>query len=239
MEVISGAGEFLRPGDGSDGYLTHLVSADLSVGTYSLPVDAADDQSPHSEDEIYVVTSGRATLVADTGTAEVGPGSVIFVPAGEGHRFTSVTEDLALLVIFAPPYGSRSLPAVLGAALAGELVGALIAGVTGVTLDPFPVNVVAVHRLGEPAPQVGVLHWLLRRGQPPVALPALDPLRDPAEHVGAVRVQGDRDRALEGLQRHDGRHQFHPVIRGGWLAAMHLPLLAVGLQQRTPAARSG
>ena len=51
--------------------------------------------------------SGRATLVTDSGTAEVGPGTVVFVPAMETHRFTEVLEDLAMLVIFAPPYGSR------------------------------------------------------------------------------------------------------------------------------------
>ena len=67
-----------------------------------------DDQGPHTEDEIYVVKTGRATLVTDSGTAAVAPGSVIYVPAGETHRFTDVTEDLALLVIFAPPYNSRA-----------------------------------------------------------------------------------------------------------------------------------
>ena len=34
--------------------------------------------------------------------------SVIFVPAGEEHRFTDITEDLALLVVFGPAYGTRS-----------------------------------------------------------------------------------------------------------------------------------
>jgi hypothetical protein len=34
----------------------------------------------------------------------VGPGSVVFVAAGEEHRFVDVTEDLTLLVLFAPPY---------------------------------------------------------------------------------------------------------------------------------------
>src|SRR5262249_42184299 len=62
----------------------------------------------HGEDEIYVVQGGSATLVTDSGTAQVNAGSVIFVPAGEQHRFTDVREDLALLVIFAPPYGSRA-----------------------------------------------------------------------------------------------------------------------------------
>ena len=33
--------------------------------------------------------------------------TMIFVPAGENHKFTDVRGDLSLLVIFAPPYGSR------------------------------------------------------------------------------------------------------------------------------------
>ncbi len=85
-----------------------MESDDLSVGTYSIPAGGQDDQSPHTEDEIYVVRSGRATLVTDSGIAPVEPGSVIYVPAGEQHRFTDVTKDLALIVIFAPPYGARA-----------------------------------------------------------------------------------------------------------------------------------
>jgi mannose-6-phosphate isomerase-like protein (cupin superfamily) len=55
-----------------------------------------------------VVQAGRATLVTPSGTAAVAPGSVVFVPAGEAHTFTDVTGDLALVVVFAPPYGSRA-----------------------------------------------------------------------------------------------------------------------------------
>jgi mannose-6-phosphate isomerase-like protein (cupin superfamily) len=65
-------------------------------------------QSPHTEDEIYVVTAGQARIVMPEGAADVGAGSVIFVPAGEEHRFDEVTEDLALLVVFGPAYGSRT-----------------------------------------------------------------------------------------------------------------------------------
>lgn len=43
-------------------------------------------------------------------TAEVAPGSVVFIPAGEPHTFTEITDDLALVVVFAPPYGSRTIP---------------------------------------------------------------------------------------------------------------------------------
>jgi len=38
----------------------------------------------------------------------VGPGSVIYVPAGEPHHFTGVTSDLAVLVLFAPAEYSRA-----------------------------------------------------------------------------------------------------------------------------------
>jgi mannose-6-phosphate isomerase-like protein (cupin superfamily) len=111
MRHIENAGTY-RPPDGDDpnDWIVHLTSADLSLGTYSIPAGGVDDQSPHTEDEIYVVQAGRATLVTPSGTAEVAPGSVVFVPAGEPHTFTEISDDLALVVVFAPPYGSRAIP---------------------------------------------------------------------------------------------------------------------------------
>jgi mannose-6-phosphate isomerase-like protein (cupin superfamily) len=109
MQVIKEAGRYTPAAGGEPTHWAeHLASADLSVGTYSIPAGGLDDQEPHREDEIYVVQAGAATLVTDSGAAQVQAGSVIFVPAGERHRFTDVREDLALLVVFAPPYGSRS-----------------------------------------------------------------------------------------------------------------------------------
>ena len=109
MQVLSGAGTFTAP-PGADGthWVEHLSVADLSVGTYSVPRDGTDDQDPHTEDEIYVVTAGRARLTAPGQSVAVGPGSVMYVPAGENHRFTDVTEDLALLVLFAPAEYTRA-----------------------------------------------------------------------------------------------------------------------------------
>ena len=108
MQVIEGAGRYTTATGGEPNHWAeHMASEDLSVGTYSIPAGGVDDQEPHREDEIYVVQAGAATLVTDSGTVGVGPGSVIFVPAGENHTFTDVREDLALLVVFAPPYGSR------------------------------------------------------------------------------------------------------------------------------------
>ncbi len=111
MQVIQGAGKFTRPVRPFD---THWVEQfrvpDLSVGTYSIPVGGTDDQDPHTEDEVYVITAGAASFEAGGKRVEVGPGSVIFVPAGEAHRFADITEDLAALVLFGPAEGRRQPP---------------------------------------------------------------------------------------------------------------------------------
>jgi mannose-6-phosphate isomerase-like protein (cupin superfamily) len=109
MQVIPEAGSYTPPeGTDANHWVVHLSSADLSLGTYSIPAGGVDDQTPHTEDEIYVVQAGRATLVTTSGIVDVGPGSVIYVPAGEAHKFTEISEDLAMVVVFAPPYGSRA-----------------------------------------------------------------------------------------------------------------------------------
>ena len=74
----------------------------MSVGLYVLPAGAADRQKPHREDEIYYVIRGRARHKAGTEDKEVSAGSVIFVAAQVGHRFYDITEELAVLVFFAP-----------------------------------------------------------------------------------------------------------------------------------------
>jgi mannose-6-phosphate isomerase-like protein (cupin superfamily) len=110
MHLIGQAGTYTPPdGGGPNHWIVHMNSDDLSLGTYSIPAGGVDDQEPHTEDEVYVVQAGRANLVTASGTVPVEPGSVVFVPARETHRFTDITEDLALVVVFAPRYGSRGL----------------------------------------------------------------------------------------------------------------------------------
>jgi quercetin dioxygenase-like cupin family protein len=109
MQIVSGAGVFTPSEDPAKSahYVEHLSVPDLSVGTYSITAGGTDGQGPHTEDEIYVVTAGRARLVTDSGEAEAVPGSVLFVPAGEVHRFVEISEDFATLVIFGPAEYSR------------------------------------------------------------------------------------------------------------------------------------
>jgi mannose-6-phosphate isomerase-like protein (cupin superfamily) len=108
MQLIDQAGRFTPPGGAPNHFVEQLRAPDLSLGTYSIPAGGVDDQTPHTEDEIYVVCRGRARLVAGGVTVDVAPGSVAYVPAGERHQFIDVLEDLALLVVFAPPYRSRA-----------------------------------------------------------------------------------------------------------------------------------
>jgi mannose-6-phosphate isomerase-like protein (cupin superfamily) len=80
----------------------------MSVGTYSIHRGGLDDQVPHAEDEVYVVLSGSARFTSGNDTVSVGPGTTLFVPANEDHRFHDITDDLAVLVVFAPPYSGRA-----------------------------------------------------------------------------------------------------------------------------------
>lgn len=88
-------------------YLEFLTVPDLSVGLYVLAPGEPDRQSPHTEDEVYYVIAGRATVTVGDERREVGEGAVIFVAAGVAHRFSEITEELRLLVMFGPAEGSR------------------------------------------------------------------------------------------------------------------------------------
>jgi quercetin dioxygenase-like cupin family protein len=110
MQLIDGAGVFKRPAAPLEArWVEQFRVPDLSVGTYCLVAGATDDQGPHTEDEIYLITSGRASFEGGGRRVDVGPGSVIFVPAREAHRFVDITEDLAAFVMFGPAEGSRSV----------------------------------------------------------------------------------------------------------------------------------
>ena len=75
----------------------------LSVGLYVLKAGTTDLQIPHTEDEIYYVVSGLATIDVVGEHRQVGPGAVIYVGAHSAHRFHSIKEDLSVIVVFAPP----------------------------------------------------------------------------------------------------------------------------------------
>lgn len=83
-------------------YHEFIRTHDLSVGVYVLPAGATDPQGPHTEDEVYHVVRGRATITVGEEEHPVTAGSLVFVGADVPHRFHDIEEELVVLVIFGP-----------------------------------------------------------------------------------------------------------------------------------------
>lgn len=89
-------------------YLEFLRVSELSMGLYQLPKGGIDPQSPHTEDEVYYVVSGKAKIEVADEDRNVQAGSIVFAAKNVEHRFHSIEEDLTLLVFFAPAEYSKS-----------------------------------------------------------------------------------------------------------------------------------
>lgn len=87
-------------------YLEFLRRRTMSAGLYVLSPGARDEQSPHDEDEIYVVLRGLAKATVAGVTHEVSEGSVIFVERHQEHRFHEIKDELQVFVLFVPAEGS-------------------------------------------------------------------------------------------------------------------------------------
>ncbi len=83
-------------------YLEFLNVPDLSLGLYVLPAGGTDPQSPHTEDEVYYVVSGRAQIRVAGEDRAVRAGSIVYVTKNMEHKFHSIEEELRVLVFFAP-----------------------------------------------------------------------------------------------------------------------------------------
>jgi mannose-6-phosphate isomerase-like protein (cupin superfamily) len=83
-------------------YLEFLKVSDLSMGLYVLPAGGTDPQSPHTEDEVYYVLSGKAQIKVGEEDRTVQAGSIVYVAKNAEHEFHSIEEELTLLVFFAP-----------------------------------------------------------------------------------------------------------------------------------------
>jgi mannose-6-phosphate isomerase-like protein (cupin superfamily) len=83
----------------------------LAHGTMSVEVFApryTDSQTPHDQDELYIVSVGTARFTVAGSSKIVQAGDVLFVPAYADHRFHDMSEDFVTWVIFWGPRGGES-----------------------------------------------------------------------------------------------------------------------------------
>ncbi len=80
----------------------------LQLGLYA--PRGRDPQTPHTQDEVYVVMKGSGWFVNGSARTRFGPGDVLFVPAGVVHRFEEFTDDFMVWVVFYGPEGGERPP---------------------------------------------------------------------------------------------------------------------------------
>ena len=96
------------PGPGGERSISFLQRGSLDV-KLSRPL-APNQQTPHAQDEVYIVIHGRGVLLHEGKRESFEAGDCLFVAAGTEHRFEDFREDLAVWVVFYGPPGGE-LPA--------------------------------------------------------------------------------------------------------------------------------
>jgi mannose-6-phosphate isomerase-like protein (cupin superfamily) len=93
------------PGPAGEHSVSVLQRGSLNL-KLSLPV-TPNQQTPHEQDEIYVIIAGKGVLCHDGKRDAFEPGDVMFVAAGTEHHFENFTEDLTVWVVFYGPTGGE------------------------------------------------------------------------------------------------------------------------------------
>ena len=86
-------------------FVPALAHGSLSVELFAPATSqlGRDIQQPHAQDELYVVQRGTSDFWRDGETEAVGPGDILFVPAGAPHRFENFSPDFVTWVVFYGP----------------------------------------------------------------------------------------------------------------------------------------
>jgi mannose-6-phosphate isomerase-like protein (cupin superfamily) len=69
--------------------------------------NGTDLQKPHTRDEVYVIARGSGTFFNNGERHPFAAGDMLFVPAGDKHRFESFTPDFCTWVMFYGPEGGE------------------------------------------------------------------------------------------------------------------------------------
>lgn len=77
----------------------------MRVGLYA--PKGEDDQTPHTQDELYIIASGTGWFVKGDTRVHFAPQDVLFVEASIEHRFENFTDDFSAWVIFWGPEGGE------------------------------------------------------------------------------------------------------------------------------------
>lgn len=98
----------LAKGPPEPGNLAVSIFAHGSLAAELYSPRGHDPQKPHTRDEIYVVARGKGTFFTGAERVAVEPGTFLFVPAGQVHRFENFTDDFAVWVFFYGPEGGEA-----------------------------------------------------------------------------------------------------------------------------------
>ena len=106
-ELLAALDELPRPQE--DRWIELFRHGTLAVKLYA--PRGNDPQTPHDQDELYVIAAGAGLFLHGGHETTFGPGDVLFVPAGDEHRFTQFDDDFATWVfLYGPRGGERKLP---------------------------------------------------------------------------------------------------------------------------------
>ncbi|OOG49602.1 cupin [Rhodanobacter sp. C01] len=82
-----------------------LRHGSMKIGLYA--PRGTDTQSPHQQDELYIVISGVGDFLKCGERIPFKAGDVLFVEAGSEHRFENFSDDFATWVVFWGPKGGE------------------------------------------------------------------------------------------------------------------------------------
>jgi mannose-6-phosphate isomerase-like protein (cupin superfamily) len=97
----------LIPGPAGEHSASLLQRGTLDVKLALRPPVPPTVQTPHAQDEVYVVVRGRGALRHDGRRDSFEAGDLLFVAAGVEHRFEDYSDDLAVWVVFYGPQGGE------------------------------------------------------------------------------------------------------------------------------------